>query len=162
VVRDGRPNGRHAGDMAFVLLGILLIAVLVVAFLVQQRTAAARGRIEAGLAQLDVLRQDKANYYGQASKGPGQVRGIGALALTPDELVFFQLVPDAEVRVPRAAITHVEVARSFLDKAQNRDLLVVSWSTGDDQEPDRVAFDVADIDDWRADLKPTGPTATDP
>jgi hypothetical protein len=136
--------------MAFALIGILLVVVIVVAVVVQNRTTAARKRIEAGLADLDVLRQDKADYYGQESMGARQVRGVGMLALTAEELVFFQLVKDADVRVPRADITSVEVGREFLGKTVNRDLMLVSWGSGDDT--DRAAFDVPDIEAWQTDL----------
>jgi hypothetical protein len=141
--------------MAFVLIGILLVVVIVVAVVVQQRTAAARTRIESGLAELDVVRQDKADFYGQESMGPRQVRGVGMLALTADELVFFQLVKDADVRVPRSAITGVEVGREFLGKTHNRDLLLITWASGE-EEPDQVAFHIDDMATWQADLAPAG------
>ena len=143
--------------MPFVLLAILLVAVVVAAVVVQKRAGAARARIDAGLAQLDVLRQAKANYYGRESVTTSQVKGLGALALTPTELVFLQFVPEVDLHIPRAAVTGVEVARSFLGKTQNRDLLVVTWTTGDTGEDgeaavDRAAFDVEDLDAWRTDL----------
>jgi hypothetical protein len=142
--------------MPFVIIGLLLVALIVVAVLVQKQAGEARARVEAGLAPLDVRRQDnKADCYGLASKGEGQVRSKGALALTPDELVFFGAVPPAEVRIPRTAITEVEMARTFLGKTVNRDLLVVAWRTGDgDEDHDRAAFDVDEVDDWRAALEP--------
>lgn len=160
--------GDNAGRMPYVLLVLLLVAVVAAAVLVQRRAGQARARIEAGLAQLATVRRDTANFYGLESGGPSQVRGIGALALTDDELVFLQFVPEVDVRIPRAAITGVEIARSFLDKAHSRDLLVVTWSTGtgdaagDDGDGsvdagiDRAAFDVKDIHDWRVALLPDG------
>jgi hypothetical protein len=150
--------------MQYVIIGILLVAVIVAAVVIQKQAGEARARVEAGLAPLDVRRQDlKADFYGQTSKGEGQVRSKGALALTADELVFFGAVPAAEVRIPRPAITEVELARAFLGKTLNRDLLVVAWRTGDgDDTHDRAAFDVADADDWRADLKPAGSATPEP
>jgi hypothetical protein len=135
--------------MVYVILVLLLVAVVVAAVVVQKRAGQARARIEAGLARLDVLRQDKANFYGREGAGTTQVRGLGALALTPDELVFLQFVPSDELHIPRAAITGAELARSFLGKTQNRDLLVVTW---DDGEVDRAAFEVKEAGEWRSQL----------
>jgi hypothetical protein len=139
--------------MPYVVLVLLLLVVAVVAFVVQKRAGQARARIEAGLAALDVQRQDKANYYGRETAGKPQPRSLGALALTPGELVFLQFVPEEEVRIPRTAITGVEIARSFLGKAQNRDLLVVTWEA---DGVDRAAFDVTDVHAWREELTAPG------
>lgn len=139
--------------MGIVIVVVVVLAVVGVALIVRRAAAGARARIDAALGDLDVLRKEKANFYGVASKGAGQVRGLGTLVLTPEALIFLQLVPAVEVRVPRASITHLEVARSFLDKSHGRDLLVVEWSTGDDPPgQDRVAFDVPELDAWRAAL----------
>jgi hypothetical protein len=123
---------------------IAIVVVALVAAVVAARWAAgkARTRLDDRLAGLDVQRRDKANFYGLASAGAAQVRGLGILALTPDELVFVQLVPDREVRVARADITGVRTERSFLGKTQGRELLVVSW--GDDE----AAWDVPDVAAW--------------
>lgn len=136
-----------------VVVAVVVVALVVVAVVVRRAASAARARIDAAIGDLEVLRKAKANFYGVASKGAGQVRGLGTLVLTPDALVFLQLVPAVEVRVPRAAITHLEVAGSFLGKAQGRDLLVVEWTTDDDPPAtDRVAFDVPELDGWRTAL----------
>jgi hypothetical protein len=136
--------------MVVVILVVAVVVLLVVALVVRRAAGGARARIEAAIGELEVLRKEKVNFYGLASKGAGQVRGLGTLALTPDELVFLQLVPAVDVRVPRAAITHVEVARSFLGKAQARDLLVVEWTTDDDPAVgERAAFDVPQLESWR-------------
>lgn len=134
-----------------IVIGLLVIAAFVaLALMIRRGAGAARSRIDSALAELDVQRQGKANFYGVASKGPSQVRGLGTLALTPDELVFLQLVPANEVRVPRSAIQTVEVAKSFLGKTQGRDLLVISWTA--DGVDEQVAFDVPDLEAWRQDL----------
>ena len=148
-----RPPARaigKAGEMVVVIVVVVVIALLLGAFLIRRAAGAARRRIDAAIGELEVLRRGKANFYGVASKGATQVRGIGTLVLTPDALVFFQMVPAAEVRVPRSAITHVEIAQSFLGKTQGRDLLVVEWSIdGDAPGEDRVAYDVPELDAWR-------------
>ncbi len=134
--------------MAVVIVVVVLVVVLVGVGLVVARRGAgrARSRIESRLAGLDVVRSSKANFYGLASAGAGQVRGLGMLALTADELVFVQLVPDREVRVPRAAISSVRVERSYLGKTQGRDLLVVTWAD------DEGAWDVPDVATWSGEL----------
>ncbi len=144
---------RQAGEMVVVIVVVVVLALVVVALLVRRAAGAARARIDAAIGDLEVLRRAKANFYGVASKGTGQVRGLGTLVLTPDALVFLQLVPAVEVRIPRASITELAVARSFLGKTQGRDLLVVDWTT-DDEPPatDQVAFDVPELDAWRVAL----------
>ena len=140
--------------MAVVIIGIIVVLVVLAVVAVRRGAGAARARIEAGLGELEVHRQDKANFYGQASKGEGQGRGLGTLALTPDELVFLQFVPANEVRVPLGAVSGVEIAREFLGKVQARDLLVVTWTA--EGAEDRVAFDVPDIESWRGALQDRG------
>ena len=93
-----------------------------------------------------MLRRTKATFYGLASEGKGQTRGLGTLALTPDELLFVQFVPDRIVRVPRAQIAGATLARTFLGKSQNRDLLVVTWGN------EVAAWDVPDVAAWETAL----------
>lgn len=136
-----------------VVLIIVVVVVVVAAVLVLARQGASRAgaRVSARLAGLTVERQSKATFYGLASAESTPVRGLGVLALTPDELVFVQFVPDREVRVPRGAISSATTATSFLDKTSERELLVVAW---DGQSPDTGAWDVADVVDWQAALQP--------
>jgi type II secretory pathway pseudopilin PulG len=134
--------------MVLVVVAVLVVLAVVVAVVVRGAAGKARARIDAAVAGLDVVRREKANFYGVASKGATQTRGLGVLVLTPEELVFLQLVPSTELRVPRSALAHVELARSFLGKTQARDLLVVEWTTGEGEE-DRAAFDVPQPDEWR-------------
>ena len=134
--------------MAVVVLVVLLVVGIAVGFALARRgTKRAVERVESRLAGFEVLRRSRANLYGVASEGKGQVRGVGALALTPDELVFVQFVPDRLVRVPRDRITGATTARSFLGKTHGKDLLVVTWSD------DVAAWDVPDVDAWQAALR---------
>lgn len=131
-----------------VVVGALLLVGLVM--VVRKGAASARNRIEARLAELHPERTGKANFYGNESRGASQVRGLGTLALTADEVVFLQLVPSFELRIPRAAITGISVVGSFLGKTQGRDLLLIEWATPGAEAPtDRAAFDVPDLDAWR-------------
>jgi hypothetical protein len=139
----------------WIVIAIVVVAVVivVVAFLAQKGASSAQARVEDSLASLDVRRQDKVHCHAAATEGEGQTRRLGTLALTPDELVFVQFVPPGEVRVPLAAVTKVETARSFLGKEHTTDLMVVSWATESEGTDSQVAFDVPDIESWRADLE---------
>ena len=79
--------------MVVVIVVVVVLAIVVVALVVRRAASGARARIDAAIGDLEVLRKEKANFYGVASKGAGQVRGLGTLVLTPDALVFLQLVP---------------------------------------------------------------------
>lgn len=137
--------------MTIVLIGLFLVALAVgIVIAVRKGAAGANARIEAALAGVDVQRREKANFYGLESKGASQVRGLGSLVLTPEELVFFQMVPATEVRVLRSAITGAELADGFLGKSQGRELLVVSWTSAEGEE--RAAWDVPGAGEWRAAL----------
>jgi hypothetical protein len=131
-----------------VVVVLVVVAVAAGVLFARRGAAAARERVDQRLAGLDVLRRSKANLFGVASEGAGQVRGVGVLVLTPDELVFVQFVPDREVRISRRQVTSATTSRSFLGKSQGRDLLIVTWST------DVAAWDVPDIAGWQAALSP--------
>jgi ABC-type uncharacterized transport system ATPase subunit len=137
--------------MQIAVIVIAFLVFVVVAVLVQRKAGAATRRIDDGLAQLDVLRKDKAHLMGELSGGDRQAKSIGALALTPDELVFLQLVPERQVRVGRSDIGAVEVSQEFLGKTHTRELLIVRWGEGDDV--DGLAFDVDEATDWAMELR---------
>jgi hypothetical protein len=109
-------------------------------------TGPLRRRAARHFAGLDVLREDDANTFGVESRTAFQVRGNGTLALTADELLFAQWVPDRLVRIPRATITEVTTARSWLGKTIGRQLLVVRWTA--DAGGDAIALWVKDLDGW--------------
>ena len=111
-------------------------------------TGPLRRRARRHFAGLDVLREDDANTFGIESHGKSQVRGNGTLALTADELLFAQWVPDRLLRIPRVAITEVTTTRSWLGKTIFRQLLLVRW-TGD-AGADAIALWVKDLDGWIA------------
>jgi hypothetical protein len=142
--------------VAIVIAIAIVVVVLVAAGIVLARRGAgkAQERVDAHLAGLTVQRRSKANLFGMASAEATKVRGLGVLALTPDDLVFVQFVPDREVRVPRSSITSVTTSTSFLGTTQAKDLLVVAWSGSDGTDGDEAAWDVPDLPDWRAALQP--------
>ena len=142
--------------MVYVLitLGVVVLLLVGAILAIRKGASSARERIAERLADLDVDRSSKVNFYGTTSRGAAQVRGLGTLVLTPDEVVFLQLIPSYELRIPRSSITGTSVARSFLGKAQGRDLLVIDWSIADDSDnsADSAAFDVPELDSWRSAL----------
>ena len=135
--------------MLFVAFAIL--AVIVIAGVVWVVTGARRvsARIEHHLTGLDVQLRSRAELYGVGSSGDKQVRGLGALVLTPDAVVFAQAIPDRVVRVERGSITAVDETSEFLDKTSARPLLHVTWTD------DSAAWDVGDdLAKWRSALQP--------
>ena len=140
------------------LLGIIAlvvaIAVGLVAIMVLVGGTRLRGMRKAYQARIavagDAEHSAQATFFGQASAGTTQIRGLGTLLLTPSDLVFVQLMPAREARIPRSAITTTRTTRHFLGKTQGRDLLVVMWNANGID--DAAAFDVADIESWRTRL----------
>ena len=130
-----------------VVVGFIAIMVLVGASRLRGMRKANQARIDsAGEAELTA----QANFFGQASAGKSQIRGLGTLVLTETELVFFQLVPAREARIPRSAITTTRTTRHFLGKTQGRDLLVVMWDVNG--MGDAAAFDTPDTAAWTSRL----------
>jgi hypothetical protein len=116
-------------------------------------TGRLRRRATRRLAGLGVLREADANSFGVESAGKRQVRGNGSLALTEEELVFAQWVPDRIVRIPRASIIEVTTPRSHLGKTMFRKLLKVTWET-ESGAPDSIALLVRDLDAWVEAVQP--------
>ncbi|HEX5712224.1 MAG TPA: hypothetical protein VFX85_02795 [Solirubrobacterales bacterium] len=114
-------------------------------------TGPLRRRARKHLAGLAALREGDANSFGVESAGALQVRGNGTLALTEEELLFAQWVPNRLLRIPRPAILEVTTARAHLGKTMGRKLLKVVW-TNERGERDSVALWVKDLDGWLAEL----------
>jgi hypothetical protein len=129
-----------------------IVAIFAVLVLVgASRLRRARKAYEARVAAAgEAVLSGQANFFGQASAGKSQIRGLGTLVLTETELVFVQLVPARELRVSRESITSTGVTRHFLGKTQGRDLLVVTWDVNG--MGDAAAFDTPNIDAWRSKL----------
>jgi hypothetical protein len=110
-------------------------------------TGPLRKRARKHFVTLSVLREDDANSFGVESAGSWQVRGNGNLALTEDELLFAQWIPNRVVRIPRHAIFEVTTTRSHLGKTIGRKLLKVFWTTELGGQ-DSIALWVKDLDGW--------------
>jgi hypothetical protein len=138
----------------------LLFVAVVIWFVrnVQRRRADARAEIER-----DVLRghaakrfDEHASFLGLQSKGAGQMRGNGTLALTSDELAFVLWMPHQTIRIPLRDIVMVDTAKSHLGKSLATPLLRVRWTTAGIEEI--VAWRVVDLSGWLTDLQSTSPT----
>ena len=105
--------------------------------------ARARRRAVELLGEEPALVEDGAAFFGQASRGKLQIRGIGCLALGGQRLVFVMWLPRRELVVERSEITAVDAVRSRLGKTVGRRLLRVTF--GDD-----AAWSVGDLDRWLA------------
>ena len=114
-------------------------------------TGPLRRRAKRHLAGSALLREDDANSFGVESAGPWQVRGNGTLALTEDEVLFAQWLPNRLLRMPRRSIVEVTTVRSHLGKTVGRKLLKVVWTT-EAGEQDSIALWVGDLEGWLAAL----------
>ena len=93
-----------------------------------------------------------ANFFGQESKGLGQVRGNGILLLTDKELFFGMWTPKKELKIPIISIKSVENPKSFLSKSVFRKLLKVTFEN-DLGDIDAAAWYVKDLDTWNRELE---------
>jgi len=132
------------------VVGLALLLLGVRQF-IQVLRARGRSHIEARYPAADVLLLETlAQSFGEESRGPAQLRGSGALALTPTELCFLLYVPKRELRVPIASIESVSFVRSHLGKTQFTDLLHVRHLK--DGKSDAIAWRLPDPTVWKAKL----------
>jgi len=137
------------------IIGSSLLALLLLVFALRRFTRGLRANGREEIAKRhppgDVLRAETlAQSFGLQSKGVFQLRGSGALALTPTELFFSMYVLERELRIPLASITAVSLVRSHLGKTQFTDLLHVRFAL--DGVDDAIAWRVPDPGAWKAQL----------
>ena len=136
--------------VALVLAILLFVGLAGAVVLVPLSRRAKRVDTEVEEALGDSLtRSATVNGLGLQSRGRGQVRGNGRLALTSDELRFSQWVPQRETTIPLAAITSVGTERTWLGKWVGATLLCVRWRTPDGSE-DAMAWQLRDLEGWLA------------
>jgi hypothetical protein len=95
--------------------------------------------------------EGNARLVGVKSRGLGQMRGTGTLALTRGEVVFLMWVPRRELRVPRDAIESVETGHGVAGKWTGAELLHVRWRSG--ETVDEAAWEVKDRGAWLVALR---------
>ena len=96
-----------------------------------------------------ILRSEtSANFFGLQSRGRGQIRGNGVLALTREELWFSQFITRKEIRIPLVEIQAVSLVDSHLGKRVfGRQVVKVEFqaATG----ADAAAWLVGDPNGWK-------------
>ena len=95
--------------------------------------------------------EGNARLVGVKSRGLGQMRGTGTLALTRGEIMFLMWVPRRELRILRDAIESVETSHGVAGKWTGAELLHVRWRSGD--TADEAAWEVKDLGAWLAALR---------
>lgn len=88
-----------------------------------------------------------ASFFGQESRGAGQLRGNGTLILTDSELIFEMWVPNREFHIPLQTIQSLENPTSFLGKSRFTPLLKVVY-TNEQGTTDAMAWQVPDLAGW--------------
>ncbi len=84
--------------------------------------------------------------FGQQSRGMGQARGTGTLALTSTALYFELWIPNRLLEIPLKTITNIDNPRSFLGKATPAKLLKIEF-TNEHGQPDAIAWQIRDLED---------------
>ncbi len=127
-----------------------LVPLLLLLRWAKRGLAKARANLTDVAAGRTARRQSAANSFGIRSRGAGQLRGTGYLALFDDELVFVQAIAENHVRTKLSDIVSVTTPGSFLGKTQGVKLLAVEWRAGN--ATDQIALRVPDLDAWIQDL----------
>ena len=143
--------------MAIVVLVVVMVAAVLLVVGVVLRYVMRVARTD-GLAVIadefgddTVLRADPmANYFGFASRGGQQLRGNGALVLTPKMLWFKRFRTNLPLDLPLAAIHGVDIVETHAGKKVGRPLLRVTFAT--DEGDDSVAWYVKDAENWLAEI----------
>jgi hypothetical protein len=93
------------------------------------------------------------NFFGQETKGLGQMRGNGCLILTNTELYFEMWWPKRTLKVPRHLISNVEnpPPKWHLKKTKNRPLLKIHFTNEQGYE-DSAAWIVPELEQWISSL----------
>lgn len=145
-----------AETLVLLVVAILLaVAVTLAVALIFVRRLARSGRqqirtsLRGELAELE----GNARLIGVESRGRGQMRGTGTLALTARELVFVMWAPRQELRIPREAIESVETGHGVAGKRVAGKQLHVRWRTAGGV--DEAAWGVKDLAAWMAAMRPT-------
>ncbi len=109
-------------------------------------------RLHECFADDQILRSEtSANFFGLESRGRGQIRGNGVLALTREELWFSQFITGKEIRISLVEIQAVSLVNSHLGKRVfGHQLVKVEFQTATATEVDAAAWLVGDPSSWKA------------
>jgi len=131
-----------------VLIFIVLAMVVAMVSLVKKSTMRAGKELEERYPGERIVLRDGGNFFGLKSRGVGQVRGNGLLALTEKRIIFKQLIPSKWFEILLERIIDIEHPKSFLGKSVGVKLLQVNF-TNDEGEHDAIAWAVREPDKWR-------------
>lgn len=141
-------------NIVMIILLVVLWLILLSAILLWITRRLGRRREKEILAQLGAQKialQATANFFGQQSRGRGQLRGNGLLVLANNELYFAMWWPRREWRLSREKITSTEIIKSFLGRTRFRPLLKINF-LNDIGQSDAAAWLVAEPEKWREKL----------
>ena len=146
----------NALTIVLLVVGLVVVILAIVfgtlRFVVGKVRKASAEKISARFGSEEVVRSDAmANFFGLESKGAAQVRGNGALVLTPTLLWFSRAGSSEPLEIPRAAIRDVDLVSSHLGKSIGRKLLHVRFET--EQGSDSVAWWTKDVEGWKEILR---------
>lgn len=115
----------------------------------QNMKSAGMERMQEHFPAQEIVRSEQtANFLGLESRGRGQIRGNGVLALTRNELWFSRFVMRDDISIPTDSIQEVRLVNAHLGKRiLGRQLLYVSFLTSD--TIDAAAWLVADPQEWK-------------
>ena len=133
-----------------VLLGVVLIFIVLPKVIFHYMGQALDKRIKEPAAEI-LMKDLKANSFGRESKGMLQIRGNGGLVLTAKELHFYQLKPEADLRIPLNSITGMSITKSHLGKSKGVDMLKVEFTV--DDKTDSIAWALQEPNAWKAKLE---------
>jgi hypothetical protein len=128
------------------LLLVACVSAAAISFIKRLRKEAAEA-MRRDVGEEKVYRIDDCNFFGIASRGLGQVRGNGLLALTDAGLRFRMLLPQRALFISAASIKEISFPRRFLGKSKGGDLLRVDF-VNEDGEEDAGAWLVGDPRWW--------------
>ena len=144
---DTQPRVSIISSLIVLFVLFLLLLILWVRSL---RNKAAQD-IEERLAGERIVMRDGANYFGQESKGMGQVRGNGNLILTERMILFRMLAPSRWIEIPIERVQGVDQVSNFLGKGYGGMILVVNY-VSDEGEYDSIGWAVRDVDGWMGEI----------
>jgi hypothetical protein len=137
-------------EIVLLIVGILVIAALTlgiifgVLYFVARPMARRRGQVARQQYPDARLVDETASFFGQESRGAGQMRGNGTLIVTDSEIIFQQWVTNREFRIPLRSIQSIENPTSFLGKSRFAPLLKISY-LDDTGRVDSMAWQVRDL-----------------
>jgi hypothetical protein len=111
------------GLSLFIIACVFAIALFKIRHLKKEAEEALRQDI----GEENIYKVDDCNFFGIASRGMGQIRGNGLLALTGEGLRFRMLLPRRSLFIPLASIKTLSCPRWFLGKSKAKELLRVDF-----------------------------------